>query len=249
MIRGIYTATSALRAATMHQTRITHNISNLQTAGFKQILTAHQAYELQALGKYRAEDAAFQRGVGATEQGLLVPEEIVDFRQGNLEQTDRPLDLAIEGPAFFRLQTPEGERYTRDGSFHRDGLGRLVNADGHFVLSADGQQLALPAGMTSVGRNGVVSVNGQLVDQIGLVAFDNLDGLARENGNRYRIDGEAAPVAANASVQQGYLETSNVDENAQILEMMRVLRLYQASQKTLQVQDGTLSQAIEIGIV
>ena len=125
MIRGIYTSASALRAATMHQTRLAHNITNLQTAGFKQVLTTHQAYEAQRLGEYNGDTAALVRSLnGGMEQGLLIPEEIIDFSQGAPEMTDRPLDMALEGDGFFRLQTEEGERYTRDGTFHRDPLGR-----------------------------------------------------------------------------------------------------------------------------
>lgn len=249
MIRGIYTSTAALRAATIHQTRLAHNIANLQTTGFKQVLTTHQAYELQRLGEYDTEDAALLRGVGALEHGLLVPEEIVDFAQGPLQVTDRPLDLAIEGDAFFRIQTPEGERYTRDGSFHRDALGRLVTRDGHFVLGQDGQPLTLPAGQVTITDQGLIFVDGVQTGQLGLAGFPNGAGLVRENGNLYRAEGAAAGPAAGAVVQQGYLEGSNVDEEAQVLEMMRILRLYEANRKALQVQDQALNGAISVGQV
>ncbi|MBX3052705.1 MAG: flagellar hook-basal body protein [Caldilineaceae bacterium] len=249
MIRGIYTATSALRAATMHQTRLAHNISNLQTAGFKQILTSRQAYETQRMGEYDGDTATLIRGLdGGLEQGLLVPEEIIDFSQGTLQITDRPLDIALEGEGFFRVQTDEGERYTRDGSFHRDGLGRLVNRDGHFVLGENGQPLVLAAGPVGVNPDGVFVAGGVAAGRLGLAAFGDNAGLIRENGNLFRA--EAAPQAAtNVRVQQGYLEGSNVDENIQMLEMMRVMRLYEASQKSLQTQDMTLNQALSVGEV
>jgi len=249
MIRCIYTATSALRAATMHQTRLAHNIANLQTTGFKQILTTRQAYAAQRVSEYNGDTAALVRGLdGSLEQGLLIPKEIVDFSQGVLQITDRPLDMALEGDGFFRIQTQDGERYTRDGSFHRDSLGRLVNRDGHFVLGDTGQPLTLPPGPVSVSADGVVAAAGQIVGRLGLATFADSAGLIRENGNLYRAEGPALP-ATNLRVQQGYLEGSNVDENTQMLEMMRVMRLYEASQRSLQTQDQTLNQVLAIGQV
>lgn len=249
MIRGIYTATSALRAATMHQTRLAHNITNLQTTGFKQILTTHQAYENQRMGQYSGDTAALVRALdGGLEQGLLIPEEIIDFSQGALQVTDRPLDLALEGDGFFRVQTAEGERYTRDGSFHRDGLGRLVNRDGHFVLSEAGQPIALAPGPMSVSPDGVVQAGGEMAGQLGLFTFADNEALIRENGNLFRSETPGTP-SVGLRVQQGYLEGSNVDENTQMLEMMRIMRLYEASQRSLQTQDRALSQALAVGEV
>ena len=76
--------------------------------------------------------------------------------------TDRPLDMALEGDGFFRLQTEEGERYTRDGTFHRDPLGRLVNRDGYFVLDDAGQPINLAVGAVSVSPDGVVLAGGEV---------------------------------------------------------------------------------------
>ena len=249
MIRGIYTSASALRAATMHQTRLAHNITNLQTAGFKQVLTTHQAYEAQRLGEYNGDTAALVRSLnGGMEQGLLIPEEIIDFSQGAPEMTDRPLDMALEGDGFFRLQTEEGERYTRDGTFHRDPLGRLVNRDGYFVLNDTGQPINLAVGAVSVSPDGVVLAGGEVAGRLGLASFADNAALIRENGNLYRSEAAALP-AANLRVQQGYLEGSNVDENVHMLEMMRITRLYEASQRAIQTQDQTLNRAISIGEV
>lgn len=249
MIRGIYTATSALRAATMQQTRLAHNVSNLQTTGFKQILTRREAYENLRMGEYDTDAASMIRGLdGGLEQGLLIPEEIIDFSQGVLEVTDRPLDLALEGDGFFRLQTADGERYTRDGSFHRDSLGRLVSRDGHLVLGENGQPLTLAAGPVNVSPEGIVLAGGQVAGRLGLASFADNGELSRENDNLFRA--EAAPLAADAvRVHQGYLEGSNAEESVQVMEMMRVMRLYEASQRSLQTQDRALSYVLSVGEV
>lgn len=249
MIRGIYTATSALRAATMQQTRLAHNVSNLQTTGFKQILTRREAYENQRMSEYDSDTASMIRALdGGLEQGLLIPEEIVDFSQGVLEITDRPLDMALEGDGFFRVQTPEGERYTRDGSFHRDSLGRLVSRDGYFVLNNNGQPITLAAGPVSVNPEGFVLAGGEAAGQLGLASFADNGALNRENDNLFRADAAALP-ANGIQVHQGYLEGSNVEESVQVMEMMRVMRLYEASQRSLQTQDRALSYVLSVGEV
>lgn len=247
MIRGIYTSASALRAATMHQSRIAHNISNAETAGFKQILTTRQTYELQRLGEFSMDQEAFLSNVGGMEMGLLIPEEIVDLTQGNLEITERTLDFAIAGEGFFRVQTPDGERYTRDGSFHRDSQGSLVTADGHYVLNVAGQPIQLGEGPVNVTQEGLIYVNGEFADQMSLATFADQAALERENDNLFRSDAAAILDPNAAIVRQGYLESSNVDQNAQVLEMMRILRLYEASQRTLQVHDTALSELMVVG--
>lgn len=248
MIRGIYTSASALRAATMHQSRLAHNLSNLETTGFKQILTTRQTYELQRVDEYGADLKNYLSNLGGMELGLLVPEEIIDLEQGSLEATERSWDFGIAGQGFFRVQTPGGERYTRDGSFHRDSLGQLVTADGHFVLNGEGQPIVLPDGEPVVTQEGLIYVGDVLVDQISLAAFDDQAELIRENDNLFRSDNPPNVLDPNGVViRQGYLEASNVDENSQVLEMMRILRLYQASQRTLQVHDNALAELMAVG--
>lgn len=249
MIRGIYTSASALRAATIHQGRLAHNLANLQTTGFKQILTTREAYQLQTMGRYSADGNTYIDALGNLEQGLLVPEQIVDFTQGNLNRTGRSLDLAVEGEGFFHIRTPEGDRYTRDGSFHRDSAGQLVTRDGYYVLGSNGEPMTLPLGSPAIVGDGSIFVGGQLAGQIGLVTFADTAGLQQENSNLYAGEG-AQPLAPNAvSIKQGYLEGSNVDENAQVTEMMRILRLYEASQRALQTHNAALNQALSVGEV
>ncbi|MEZ4837370.1 MAG: flagellar hook-basal body protein, partial [Caldilineaceae bacterium] len=164
-------------------------------------------------------------------------------------RTERPFDLAVEGNGFFRVQTPDGERYTRDGSFHRDTLGQLVTRDGFYVLGENGQPVVLPPGETSIQPNGAVFVDNQQVAQIGLADVDDPAQWVQEEFNLFSADA-AAPLDPNTvSIKQGYLELSNVDENVQIVEMMRILRLYEANQRSLQVHDRALSNALSVGEV
>ncbi len=95
----------------------------------------------------------------------------LNLGQGALEQTGNPLDLAIEGEGFFMVQTPQGQRYTRDGGFHRTPAGQLVTEAGDPVLSATGQTIAIPPGQVAIGEDGVVSVAGGVVTTLGIYTF------------------------------------------------------------------------------
>ena len=249
MIRGIYTATAALRAAAIQQNRVAHNLANLETTAFKQVLTVRQAYEAQQLGQFDEHYELRRPGVGPLENGLLVPEEIIDFSPGTMKLTDRPLDLAIWGEGFFRVQTPEGERLTRDGSFHRDSAGNLVTRDGFSLLDQDGQPITLPPGIINVGRNGALFVDGEFAAQLGIATAPNPEQLVPDDNNLFQIDESQALPPEEIHILQGYLEGSNVDESTQVVEMMRILRLYEANQKTIQTQDRLLVELLSVGEV
>lgn len=249
MIRGIYTGAAALRAAAIQQNRVAHNLANLETTGFKQILTVRQAYEAQQLGQFDEHYELRRPGIGPLENGLLVPEEIVDFAPGTMKLTDRPLDLAIWGEGFLRVQTPDGERYTRDGSLHRDSLGNLVTRDGFAILDQNGQPITLPPGNINVGRNGGVFVNGEFVAQLGVVTSPSPEQFIPDNNNLFRNEDVQPLPPTDTHILQGYLEASNVDESTQVVEMMRILRLYEANQKTIQTQDRLLVELLGVGEV
>ena len=111
-----------------------------------------------------------QLGRTVNDFGLIGGDKL-NLSQGALQQTGNPLDLAVEGEGFFRIQTPDGLRYTRDGGFHRAANGQLVNAAGALVLSTAGQPIAVPPGEVSVGANGALSVAGGVVATVGVFTF------------------------------------------------------------------------------
>ena len=115
--------------------------------------------------------------------------------QGALEQTGNPLDLAIEGEGFFQVQTPQGLRYTRDGSFHRTPAGQLVTEAGDAVLSATGQTIALPPGAGD-GWRGWGGFGGRRRGgaRVGVFTFPKGTELTPEGANRYRAPEAVAPV-------------------------------------------------------
>jgi flagellar basal body rod protein FlgG len=171
-----------------------------------------------------------------------------DFNQGGIISTDNPLDLAISGGGFFRLRTPDGERFTRDGRFLKDASGQLVSVAGFQLLSTAGQPITLPEDATdraiSIGSDGTVMVDNQAVGQIGLVDFLDPDTeLVRDDNNTFQAAGAPTGTAVGA-IQQNALEMSNANPTQLMTQMVEAARFYQAAQQMVQNQDEMLGQAI-----
>jgi len=177
---------------------------------------------------------------------------VTNFETGPLKLTDHPFDFAVAGDGFFRLQTEDGIRYTRDGRFHRDSDGRLVNVNGHLVLGSNGP-LTLPDGLVTVSPTGDIFVDDNLVGQLSLAQFENPEDIIKADDTTFvgRNGVEPQLVAqADTQIYQGYLEDSNVDSAQAITEMMSVLRAYQANQRMVQYQDQINSKTVsELGSV
>ncbi|MCB1886855.1 MAG: flagellar hook-basal body complex protein [Rhodocyclaceae bacterium] len=165
--------------------------------------------------------------------------------QGTLTQTNGALDFAIEGDGFFLVETANGQRLTRAGSFAPNADGDLVNHDGHRVLDAGGAPLFVPAGTAiAVAADGTLSADGQPIGQIGVVLPSDPLSLVREDGVLFRTDGGTEP-AEGSRVLQGFLESSNVNPILQIARMIEVQRAYEAGQNLLDTEDQRIRNAVK----
>ena len=245
MIKGLYSAVSAMVMNATRQQVISHNIANLQTPGFKQILTT-------ALG-FMQDQSVYTNGnlganpmeyVGTLGLGTQVGKEYIDYGQGAMQTTNNPLDFALEGNGFFTVKTPDGNRYTRDGRFMRDSANTLVTVDGFQVLDDAGQPITLPDGEVSVSADGALSVNGTAVAALGIGVFAAPDTeLQHTEGNLF-----TGPTASTSEevpqVVQGSLETSNANVSQLMTQLVEVGRSYEAAQKLVQNQDELLGKTI-----
>lgn len=243
MIKGMYAAASAMVVGLARQSALSHNVANLDTPGFKQILTTMDEFT-QVPVISNLPNAAQMSIIGQMGLGVELADEVTDYVEGALRQTGQPLDLAIHGEGFFHIETPNGERYTRDGRLTLNADNQLTTIDGYFVLDTDGNTIELSQGDLSVSANGTIAVNGDTVTQIGLVAFENPgEELTRDLPGTF-----AASVAGTTeevgTIQQGYLETSNVNVAQLVTQMISVARAYDAAQKMVQVQDQLLGRSI-----
>ncbi len=253
MVRGLYTAASGALVAQSQADVIANNLANVNTSGFKRTLLQVQAGP--EMGIYRRQtDPGNPRGtsssdfVGALGSGAQVLDTPAVFEQGTLGQTGNPLDLAIQGNAFFAIQTPQGVRYTRDGQFSEDPNGRLVTMDGDAVLGANGAvQLQPTGGAVQVDESGRITQNGRLVDSLSLVQFANPAQVRPEGDNRFVATNAALPAAATAgsTVHQGFLERSNANVVRSMVDLITAQRWFEANQKVMQTQDQANGWAIE----
>lgn len=222
-----------------------NNIANADTTGFKveQLMTSPDPRTPPGVIGYRSPIQY------AVDHGMAR-----DFSQGKLIQTGAPLDLAIDGQAFFTVSTANGDRYTRDGRFTVDPQGRLITQAGDQVQSATGSPITVnpQGGSPLIGRDGTVtqSIPGAkaetVIGKIGVVRFDSLSSLTKEGSGLYANTSSSSPLPApDASIHQGMLETSNVQPIVQITELIRITRAYENISNLISSTSDLSSQSIQ----
>lgn len=240
MIRGIFAGTSALRMQMTRMTMMANNLVNAGTPGYKQDLTSVGRFPQLMLS--RVVDGGRSAGsIGTVGTGAGVRESIIDLNQGDLADSQHELDMAIIGPGFFVVETPDGPRYTRDGSFNRAPDGTLVSADGHPVLG-EGGPIVLPLGEVSVYSDGSIEVDDAAVGRLQIVDFPP-EARFEKLGNNLLFAEGATPLE-DRTVRQFTLELSNVDSVQAMIELMAASRAYETSQRLIQIQDQTLERAV-----
>ncbi len=231
---------------------ISNNLSNVNTAGFKQNKLAfedsfnHYAHDLAD------PNPALKGGVRWPESDEMtqprISESSIDFSQGGMRKTGNSLDLAIQGEGFFKVQTPDGEFFTRNGAFSLNSQGYLVNTSGYRLMGEGGPIQIDSGGKIDVNATGGITVNENMVDQISVRTVSDLDALEKRGENLLQLkeDAEAREVPAqNARVKQGFLEESNVQIVDEMVRMIETMRTFQACQKVMTSSNESDSQLID----
>jgi flagellar basal body rod protein FlgG len=233
MSSGAYVALSGLQARAEQLNRLAADLANAGTAGYKSERTTTAAAE-------RAADA-FARTLQSAVDVANGPR-AVDFRPGAIATTGRDLDLAIDGPGFFTVETPDGPRYTRNGHFTRRADGVLSTSEGHAVLGESGP-LKLPdgTGAISVAEDGQIRVGQTVVGRPRIVEFADLTQVGREDGASFRVRGGAAVVpATGARLVAGALEQANVSVADRMVQLTEVTRTFEALQRGVTIMMNDL---------
>jgi flagellar basal-body rod protein FlgF len=226
---------------------IANNVANVNTTGFKADKSLFQ--------EFLTSNAHEDNFVGRDRRISFVQDRATfhEFAQGPLEQTKNPLDVAVDGRSFLVVQTPGGERYTRDGGLQINQQGQLVTLSGNPVLGTGGpiqfqpgdKEINITAdGVVSVieGANRIDSLRGKLR----LVRFDQPQMLKKEGSNLYAAaDGAAAVPDPLGTVRQGYIEKSNVNAVVEMSRMIEVTRAYTQISAMLQQQGDLRKSALE----
>lgn len=226
---------SSLQALAIQYRAIAHNMANVNTTGFKRDVNSFTEKLMQRLGAVS----------GAPLVNEVQGRNDIDFSQGSIRHTGRRLDMAIEGEGFFVVETPDGERYTRNGTFRTDENGKLVDFLGRTV-AGEGGPINLPdrypLSQVAVSQDGTITAGGRDVGKLKIVAFEDNKVLQPIGDGCFRVtdeDAEATEVD-HPLVHQGYSEQSNVNMVEELVDLMRVTRMYEANTKVMKKQDERL---------
>jgi flagellar basal-body rod protein FlgF len=216
---------------------IANNIANASTPGFKREVAKFEEFLKQmppSEGEEKPEILSLVANVGVDR----------DLSQGSINLTGAPYDLAINGKGFFVIQTPQGERYTRNGHFTLDNEGRLVTSGNTIVATEGGTLTIAPTdGMIGVAPDGTVSGKTGTLGKIRIVDFESPEKLKQEGATLYSSDQAAKP--GTGKIQQGAIESSNVEPVTEIARMIEVMRAYEAAaglMKSLQGEPGEMAR-------
>jgi flagellar basal-body rod protein FlgG len=256
MIRSLYIAQSGLDAQQTQLDVISNNIANVSTAGFKRSRAVFEDMLYQTVrepGAQSTQQTTLPSGLQIGTGTRTVATSRI-HTQGNLSQTNNPLDLAINGEGFLQVQQPDGTTgYTRDGSLHRDAQGQVVTSNGMPLQPA----ITIPANALSitVGQDGTVQVTTQgsptptTVGTIQLATFINPAGLLSMGQNMYLETASSGTASTNTAgtngtgqINQGYIETSNVNVAEELVNMIQTQRAYELNSKAITTSDQMLQK-------
>ncbi len=261
MMRSLWTAKTGLEAKQTSIDVISNNLANVSTTGFKKQRAVFEDLLYQTMRQPGAQSGqatqipnGVQLGVG-----VQVISTARDFTQGSLQQTGSAFDVAINGKGFFQILMPDGTTaYTRNGAFHQDSQGQLVTANGYAIQPA----ITVPSDTLelTISKDGVVSAkqpgNPPQVNQLGqlqLVNFVNPGGLQSVGENLFvETPSSGAPLTANpgqnglGSLQQSFLEVSNVNVAEELVSMIEAQRAYEINSKAIKASDEMLARLTQL---
>lgn len=276
MFRGFYTVASGMIAQQRKTELLTNNMANANTPGFKADQSVVRSFPEMYLSNINSTRIPTEHGlnikgakpVGPLSTGVYMQETLPLFTQGQLQGTQIPTDIAlidgvlptdtetgIAGAIFFTVENVNGgQMYTKNGNFAMDAQGFLTNATGHYILDNNGQRIQLQNDDFQVTDQGVIMEGGVATATLGIAFSDRPDTLLKQgNGMFVTENGEDLADAATTpgvtySMQQGFLEGSNVDAARAMTDMLTAYRAFEANQKVLQAYDRSMEKAVtEIG--
>jgi len=260
MIRSLWISKTGLEAQQVQMDVIANNLANVSTTGFKRSRAVFEDLLYQTLrqpGAQSSQQTQIPSGLQIGTGVRPVATERIQT-QGNLQQTGNRLDMAIQGAGFFQVLLPDGTTgYTRDGSFQSDSQGQLVTANGYAVQPA----LTIPANAlnVSIGSDGTVTVTQPgaaapvQIGSVQLAMFINPAGLQSQGENLYVETASSGAPSTSAPglngaglLNQGYVETSNVNVVEELVNMIQTQRAYEINSKAISTSDQMLQKLAQI---
>jgi len=235
MQSGLYVALSGQVALQKRLDTIANNIANMNTGGYR----AEEVSFSSILSNAGSSPVAFASG----------GENFISRKPGPLTATGSPLDIAVQGDAWFGLKTSDGVAYTRDGRMHTDEGGALLSVNNYPIIDAGGAAILLDptAGPPTISQDGMISQGGRQIGAIGLFSIPNSARLSRYDNSAVRPDQPAAAVLDfdNNGVAQGMAEGSNVNPVLELSRMIAVSRAFESASTAIQSSENSLTDAIK----
>jgi len=258
MIRGLYTSAWAMKVNAKQMDVITNNLANVNTNAFKKDTVVLETFPEMLTKKINdINNSGNPTGnIGTMQFGSDIATVYTYFDEGNIQNTGNNLDFAIHNSnnSFFTIQITDDEgnitqAYTRDGAFALDANGMLVTKDGNIVVGENGP-IILNSDNFTVDENANIIQNGEIVGRFLISTFDDVTVLTKRGGNLLESTVQPQQQAFNGTILQGSLEQSNVNAIKEMVNMINVLRAYEANQKMITIQDSTLDKAVnQIGSI
>lgn len=234
---------SSINALTQEFDIIAHNLANVSTAGYKRRCNA-----------FSNSLSAQQTAAGTEPASSVALNTALDFSQGSLVETGQPLDFALYGRGFFVIETPQGPLYTRNGVFHTNQNGQIVDCQGR-IVSGEAGPITVPTNVglsqLNVSADGKISAGNADIGKFRIVDFkDDESKLVSVGQNCYRMpDVDVKPVPAeHIVVKAGYQEASNVKIIDELVDMIMVSRLYEANMKLVAAQKEASNSAMSVAM-
>lgn len=236
MDSGYYAAGTALVTSTQQMDTIANNLANASTIGYrgeKNIFSSVLADAGDAGDSSQLDKAINNYGI--------VSGTILDLSQGALQKTGNDLDMAIQGPGYFVVQTANGPMYTRNGSFQISGHGQLVTATGDAVMG-DAGTLTMQPGKVSVSADGTISVNGAVSGKLHIVEFPAGTKVESAGNTYYAAPPDTAETSTTSEVRQGFLESSNVNPIMGLVDLITTQRAAEMMQRALSMFNSEIDK-------
>jgi flagellar basal-body rod protein FlgF len=234
MDSGFYAACTALASRTKALDTIANNLANASTIGFR---AQHNTFSSVLAD---ANNEAGSMGAALNNYGIMSGTTL-DMTQGALQKTGNQMDVAIQGSAFFEVETANGPMYTRNGSFQVSSKGQLVTATGDPVMGQGGPISIVPGTLT-ISADGTISSKGAIAGKLKLVDFPTGTKIESAGQNYYSAPAGTAVAATDSKVSQGMLESSNVNPILGMVELITAQRTAEMMQKQLTMYNSEMDK-------
>lgn len=265
MIKGLYTAHTGMVNEMKRLDVLANNLANADTTAYKKEGTTSRTFADELAIKIKdTSHYGLPQTLGEISLVTHLGQVYTDYSTGSFEVTDNETDFALEGEGFFAVSFTDKNgntsvKLTRDGNFIVDNEGYLRTKDGDYVLNATGALNRNPSpenyiqlnnfAAFSVDQLGYIYQNEQIVGTLGVVNVENYDYLEKYGENMYQLVEGGVVTASEAKVQQGMLESSNVNVVDEMVNMIAIQRAYDAGQKVIRSVDETLGTTVKLGSI